>query len=186
MKWNICLTAIFVTASLAVMQPAFQANSQDTTETAKEFRRLQALLKANKWYDANRETVSLVRNNPDNVTCPKLRRLDELWMKYSNGKYGFTPQLEIWKQVGGTNCETCEEQIKKFGKEVGWSISDNIRLIPGDFNGHYPTVAVLGWEPYVDTDKSLGRGTIFSGDRAWIAWRINGFNLFSTFAKCNP
>jgi len=62
------MTLVFITASVAVWQPAFSASAQ---ETSSEFRQLQTLLEAKKWDDADRETVSLLRNNP--TSCPNLR-----------------------------------------------------------------------------------------------------------------
>lgn len=182
MKFNARLTLVLIAVSLAIVQPLPSAHSQEKNS---EFKKLQALLKAKKWYQSNRETTRLIAENPDNVTCQNLKQIDQLWTNYSEGKYGFTPQLQIWQQVGGMKCETCEDQIQAFSKQVGWRVSSrDIRLIPGDFPGHYPTAAVLGWEGYVDRDKSLMRGSVLSGDRAWVAWRMNGFNLFATFAKC--
>jgi len=181
-KFNTRLTVALVAASFMVMQPLLSVHSQEKNS---EFKKLQALLKAQKWYLANRETTRVINENPDNVTCPNLRQIDQLWTKYSEGKYGFTPQLQIWQQVGGTKCETCEDQIVAFSKQVGWRVSStDIRLIPGEFPGHYPTAAMLGWEGYTDRDRSLTAGGLLSGDRTWVAWRMNGFNLFATFAKC--
>jgi hypothetical protein len=170
------MTLVFITASVAVLQPAFLARAQ---ETSSEFRQLQTLLEAKKWDDADRETVSLLRNNP--TSCPNLRAIDQLWMQHSNNKYGFTPQLEIWQQTGkGLNCQTCEEEIKEFSKKVGWKLDSRETPLLGDFPAQYPTVAALGWQSYV------GRDTSFFGDRrnTWQASKVQGYNLFSTFANC--
>ncbi len=183
MKFNTRFTVALVAASFTVMQPLLSAPSG--LEKNSDFKKLQTLLEAHKWYQANRETTRLINDNPDNGTCQNLRQIDQLWTNYSDGKYGFTPQLQIWQQVGGMKCQTCEDQILAFSKQVGWSITSRyITLIPGDFPSHYPTAAVLGWEGYFDRDKSLTAGGILSGDRAWIAWKMNGFNLFAAFAKC--
>jgi len=78
---------------LAVLQPAFTAHSQESNS---EFSKLQSLLEAKKWYEADQETVSLLGNNSANLSYPNLRAIDQMWMRSSNGKYGLTPQLEIW------------------------------------------------------------------------------------------
>ena len=77
---------------MAVLLPTFAANSQASNT---EFSKLQSLLEAKKWYEADQETVSLIRNNSANLSCPNLRTIDRLWMQSSNGKYGLTPQLGI-------------------------------------------------------------------------------------------
>jgi hypothetical protein len=99
-------------------------------------------------------------------------------------KYGLTPQLEIWQKVGGSNCRTCEGQIKEFSKQVGWNMSSQVSPIPGEFPAQYPTVASLSWQSYVDSDKSITRYSLFAGAQTWQAWRVTEFNLFSTFANC--
>ncbi len=46
-----------------------------------------------------------------------LRTIDQLWVKYSQGRFGFSVQKKIWLQCGGkvdydTECE--------LGDRVGW------------------------------------------------------------------
>jgi hypothetical protein len=43
--------------------------------------------------------------------------IDYLWVKYSNGRFGFTVQKRIWWDVG--------EDKKKFGNRIGWYIESN-------------------------------------------------------------
>ncbi|NEQ75780.1 MAG: CHAT domain-containing protein [Okeania sp. SIO2C9] len=48
-----------------------------------------------------------------------LREIDQLWVKYSHGKFGFSVQKKIYQSVGGTK-EYNEEVLEAFGNEVGW------------------------------------------------------------------
>lgn len=100
-------------------------------------------------------------------------------MEHSKGKYGFTPQMEIWKNAGGLKCKTCKGQIKKFSQQVGWILGEQIIPIPGDFTGQYPTVAALGWQRYIDSYSAN-----WGSERIWETWRIQGFNFFSEVNKC--
>ncbi len=34
-------------------------------------------------------------------TCEDLRTIDQLWVKYSNGRFGFSVQKRIWHSIGG-------------------------------------------------------------------------------------
>ncbi|MBE9092521.1 GUN4 domain-containing protein [Tychonema sp. LEGE 07203] len=173
------MTLVFISASVAVLQPAFSASAQ---ETSSEFRQLQTLLEAKKWDDADRETVSILRNNP--TSCPNLRAIDQLWMQHSNNKYGLTPQLEIWQKAGkGLNCQSCEGEIKEFSEKVGWKLGSQATPMLGDFPAQYPTVAALGWQGYVDGDATMQ--ILFGTRNTWQAWKIQGYNLFSTFANCS-
>ncbi len=55
----------------------------------------------------------------DNFPCPDLRTIDQLWVKYSNGKFGFSVQKRIYQ--GYTVLVEYNSEIwEKFGKEVGW------------------------------------------------------------------
>ncbi|MGJ5634832.1 GUN4 domain-containing protein [Nostoc sp. CALU 1950] len=51
-----------------------------------------------------------------------LNNINKLWLKYSNGRFGFSVQKRIWKRLGGGSDTTynSEEIQEKFGDEVGW------------------------------------------------------------------
>ena len=53
-----------------------------------------------------------------NFPCQDLRTLDQLWVKYSNGKWGFSVQKEIWQECDSP--VNCNDNLKKFGDRVGW------------------------------------------------------------------
>ncbi|MFH7030632.1 MAG: hypothetical protein ACHBN1_36080 [Heteroscytonema crispum UTEX LB 1556] len=89
----------------------------------------------------------------------------------------------MWQKAGRFDCKTCEDQIKKFSQQVGWNLGEQIKALPGDYVGQYPTVATLGWQRYVDSDRSLFNQAIF-GKGTWQNWRIEGFNFFDTLKKC--
>jgi hypothetical protein len=54
----------------------------------------------------------------DNFPCEDLRTIDQLWVKYSNGKFGFSVQKKICQGLGGTR--DLGEIWEKFGDKVGW------------------------------------------------------------------
>lgn len=60
-------------------------------------------------------TVGNIRYFP----CEDLRKIDQLWVKYSNGKFGFSVQKQIYQSLGGTNAYDYEVWID-FGDKVGW------------------------------------------------------------------
>jgi hypothetical protein len=55
----------------------------------------------------------------DNFPCADLRTIDQLWVKYSNGRFGFSVQKRIYQSLGGTR-EDNLEIWEKFGDKVGW------------------------------------------------------------------
>jgi hypothetical protein len=55
----------------------------------------------------------------DNFPCADLRTIDQLWVKYSGGKFGFSVQKRIYQGFGGTR-EHNSDIWEKFGDKVGW------------------------------------------------------------------
>ncbi|CAD5956374.1 Serine/threonine-protein kinase PknA [Planktothrix tepida] len=98
---------------------------------------LEQLLKAKNWKEADEETAHkmcevmgrteegwLEEEDIDNFPCEDLRTLDQLWLKYSNGRFGFSVQKEIYQTLGGTR--NYDSKIwQAFGDQVGWRVSGN-------------------------------------------------------------
>ena len=90
-----------------------------------DYTRLRDLLKAGNWKEADKETLAVMLKTADRVKegrlssdfiekfpCTDLRTIDQLWVKYSNGCFGFSVQKRIWESVG--------KDYGKFGDRVGW------------------------------------------------------------------
>ncbi|HAC63456.1 MAG TPA: hypothetical protein DCF68_07920, partial [Cyanothece sp. UBA12306] len=61
----------------------------------------------------------------DNFPCEDLRTIDQLWVKYSNGKFGFSVQKKIYiDELGGTK-DYNQEIWYKFCDLVGWRKGGN-------------------------------------------------------------
>jgi serine/threonine protein kinase len=97
-----------------------------------DYTRLRDLLKAGKWKEADEETARVMLavakrekeswldvKDIDNFPCADLRTIDQLWVKYSNGKFGFSVQKRIYQSFGGTR-EYNSGIWDKFGDKVGW------------------------------------------------------------------
>jgi hypothetical protein len=97
-----------------------------------DYRKLRDLLAAGRWREADLETERVIlkaarresegylrRSDAENFSCQDLRTIDKLWVKYSNGNFGFSVQKQIYQSVGGTK-EYDYEVWKKFGDKVGW------------------------------------------------------------------
>ena len=62
-------------------------------------------------------------DNEDVKNFPRqeLRKMDQLWVKYSNGKFGFSVQKQIWLELGGKlDGELDFDTFTKLGDRVGW------------------------------------------------------------------
>jgi hypothetical protein len=139
-----------------------------------DYSRLQDLLAAGKWQEADRETETVMikasgreqdgwlsEEDLETFPCEDLRIIDELWVKYSNGHFGFSVQRRIWESIEGTNKDEDVEIWKKFGDNVGWRINDSW---VGYRNLNFSLDAPLGHLPeWVFVSGFVGGGFFGSG-----------------------
>jgi WD40 repeat protein/O-acetyl-ADP-ribose deacetylase (regulator of RNase III) len=102
------------------------------SERGIDYTRLRDLLAAGQWSEADRETTTLMlkisgreaegwlrEEDIENFSCADLLTIDELWVKYSEGRFGFSVQRDIWQSVGGTK-NAPYRSFCSFGERVGW------------------------------------------------------------------
>ncbi len=146
-----------------------------------DYRKLRDYLAQEKWKEADEETARVMlaiakRENEgwldsesiDNFPCEDLRTIDQLWVKYSDGKFGFSVQKRIYQGLGGTR-EYNSDIWDKFGDKVGWRKGDN-------------------WLYYKDItfDKKAPEGNLPVGqlDNFFCKWERAFFLLFSRVETC--
>ncbi len=159
-----------------------------------DYTKLRDLLKAGNWREADEETANrmleaagrteegwLRVEDIDNFPCEDLRTIDQLWVNYSNGRFGFSVQKRIYQSLGGTR-EYNEEVWEAFGDRVGWrkegdwlyyndlsfDISAQSGHLPGDVGWFFGRVIGLLW---------------VVGD--WLGVCGLGSSLASRLVKCN-
>ena len=77
--------------------------------------------------------------------------INQLWIHYSNERFGFSAQKRIWMEEGGKPRIYDERVYEKFGDRVGWRINGNWRLYSeltfssNDPPGHLPLGLSIGW-----------------------------------------
>ncbi len=117
--------------NLTVIQTINQ-DTQFKSSCGMDYHKLRDLLAQGKWKEADEETRRLMlavanrekenwldANSIDNFPCEDLRTIDELWVHYSQGKFGFSVQKRIYQLYAGT-LEYRPEDWDKFGEKVGW------------------------------------------------------------------
>ncbi|BAY81320.1 GUN4 domain-containing protein [Calothrix parasitica NIES-267] len=57
------------------------------------------------------------------LSCSHLQAIDELWYKYSNGKFGFRIQQKIASSIPGYKDGSLSIVGKKFAKQVNWNLN---------------------------------------------------------------
>ncbi|MEH2276442.1 MAG: GUN4 domain-containing protein [Nostoc sp.] len=118
-----------------------QPTQTDNLDSEKgiDYTRLRDLLAAKNWKEADQETYRVMiqavgkeygdyldEDELLNFPCTDLRTVDSLWVKYSNGHFGFSVQKEIYLSVGGKADGKYYEKVwEKFGDRVGWRVKIN-------------------------------------------------------------
>jgi serine/threonine protein kinase len=101
-----------------------------------DYRQLDRLLATGEWEEADEETLNkmleaagrteeswLRIEDMHRFPCEDLRTIDQLWVKYSNGHFGFSVQQRIYQSLGGSK-EYDREIWEAFGERVGWRVNN--------------------------------------------------------------
>ncbi|MCZ8192569.1 MAG: GUN4 domain-containing protein [Microcystis sp. LE19-338.1B] len=165
-----------------------------------DYRKLEDLLKRQQWKQADEETATVMLQvanrrkerwlrveDIDNFPCEDLRTIDQLWVKYSGGRFGFSVQAKIYRELGGTR-QYNERVWNAFGDRVGWRVNNRrIRI------GSYDLTLDLKppewiYSSYVTFDLKAPQGHLPEGYRECV-WGENAGGEFSSLAsrlvKCN-
>lgn len=80
-----------------------------THGTKGTYQQLEDFLRTGMWEQANDETMEVFFNlmpepnrfyfEINEIPTSDLRKIDQLWVKYSNGRFGFSVQQRIWKEI---------------------------------------------------------------------------------------
>ncbi|MEG4292710.1 GUN4 domain-containing protein [Microcoleus sp. C2C3] len=129
-----------------------------------DYTKLRDLLATREWQKADEETLKKMleavgRTKDDFLTprdiylfpCEDLRTIDQLWVKHSNGRFGFSVQKRIYESLGGTR-EYDKKISEAFGDRVGWRVNNtwleytDLKFSTRAPGGHLPTVLGNAWE----------------------------------------
>ncbi|MEP0910058.1 GUN4 domain-containing protein [Leptolyngbya sp. GB1-A1] len=165
------------------LDPALKAELtalKQTVQTSR-YEQLEAYLRAQQWKEADQETYRLMITaigkeegqwfEPQellNFPCDALRSIDQLWVKYSNGRFGFSVQKQIYVDCGAKldGNYPGEEIWEKFGERVGWRK-----------NGK--------WLKYSNLSPSFSypKGNLGNFPMGWLGW-LGFWILFSRIETC--
>lgn len=172
------------------------------SESGIDYTELRNFLAGGQWKEADQETMAIMlrigdreakdwlrEEDIENFPGTDLHTIDQLWVKYSKGRFGFSIQKEIWESFGGTKnahykiyCNTCDQ--------IGWRDLNGSWLYYSDLNfnitapiGHLPGVLKDWlWYSYRASRLSLRDESADSADD--LVW----WNIISSFtsklAKC--
>ncbi len=159
------------------------------------YSQLEDYLQQGDWRKADEETAWLfylvfVQQGYENwyELCEKfpsktLNQIDQLWVDYSQGHFGFSIQKRIWESVGG-NPNADYLTWTKFGKQVEWyeekdwkeynSLPFSIESIDGNLPARWTSRSPSGGFSSVVLDDVSGRSSAFM---------INVFRCFPCFGS---
>jgi hypothetical protein len=159
------------------------------SERGVDYTNLRDLLATEKWQEADEETAKkmlevagrteegwLRVEDIDQFPCEDLRTIDQLWVKYSDGRFGFSVQKRIYKSLGGTR-----QYERALGDRVGWSVNGNwLSMRDVKFNKSAPS----GHLPFVRSSIDEDERRVYLG--VWGVVCGGGFSsLSSRLVKCN-
>ncbi len=157
---------IFLNQHSSIQGNPSTTSSPSTVNTPPSYAKLRELLAAGQWKEADIETGNVMLkvagrtkegyldlNACRNFPSLDLRTIDQLWLKYSDNKFGFSVQKEIWVAKGGKLDGRYDyDTYVKLGDEVGWRQGGNW-LSYNDLTfdktnakrGHLPVTTLQWW-----------------------------------------
>ena len=96
-----------------------------------DYTQLETYLQNEEWEEADQETDKIIlkvanetseldTQSINKFSCKALETIDRLWMENSDGRFGFTPQKQVYLETGNIFGEHRESMYKKFGDRLGW------------------------------------------------------------------
>jgi serine/threonine protein kinase len=125
-----------LSSASAVAPPS---NIQNYAQIYPQIRQLQELLSSGQWQESDRLTNKIIlelankskvaelkANDINNIACDIWIAIDQAWMEFSNNRFGWSTQKQIWKSLGGKMIyeeDTYWEFAniyEKFSDRIGW------------------------------------------------------------------
>lgn len=136
---TVLLGSLITAPHLAQAQPAPPIPKMESFTTPVpagelDFQPLETALIAKQFNQANEATRRLLlaatnrtrqgwltTDTIEQISCGNLEKIDQLWLKYSDNRFGFTPQLQAFLATGNRPGRLMSpESYDKFGDRIGW------------------------------------------------------------------
>ena len=151
-------------------KPKYMAEPFVTSKRDLDYERLQELMKAGEWADANLLTSRILLTigkgtqqgylNPSQIqrmSCRELKTVDNLWRYYTGWRSGLSAQARVWRKLKGQTVK----DAKRFEQVVGWH--------RGQLNPD-PKSAQIGHMPFRPTGNG---GTAEAWGGGWLKFMPN-------------
>ena len=191
------------TTKVVPVQPPVNVNPVELLSAKGiDYRELEKLLKAKEWGKADELTAKLMLKianrerqgwlDEDSIKafpCEDLRTIDQLWVHYSNRKFGFSIQKNLWIECGCNISQSDFKLWKDFATKVGWYPTKFDRWTYNEFLWTYYN------ESMSDTQNSQNQNELLASLPTWVVgggvesgrWRLlSGFSsLAQRIVDCN-
>lgn len=156
-----------------------QPNIELKSAKGVNYNQLEQLLKAGNWKEADQETAKkmievagrtkegyLNVKDIDSFPCEDLRIIDQLWVKYSNGRFGFLVQKRIYQSLGGT--QNYDPKVwERFCDQVGWRVNGQKCIW---YQLKFNQTAPVGHLPTGGEVVQFREGEVWFFLDAWVGW----------------
>ncbi|MDT9313337.1 GUN4 domain-containing protein, partial [Limnospira sp. Paracas R14] len=128
-----------IASQLQSITEAVQETPIVSSSSGFDYTKLNRLLKSGNWKAADQETAKMMlavagktqggylyKDDIKNFPCEDLRIIDGLWVKHSNGHFGFSIQKQIYINCGGKpdGSHPGNTIWYRFLDEVGWRVNN--------------------------------------------------------------
>jgi len=127
--------SLFSPKSTPVANTPSEAEVPLKSKRGVDYTKLRDLLASGKWKEADEETTEkmlevagctfigyLMNSKINRFPIEDLGTIDLLWVKYSNGRFGFSAQKNTYESLGGTR-KSDQKIWEEFGDIVGWRVN---------------------------------------------------------------
>jgi GUN4-like len=124
---------------------------EELEKTGANYSRLRSLLAEGDWREADIETMDIILkvsgrtaegypkpSDIKNIPAADLEEIDTLWRRYSQGKFGFTPQKQFWFKASQNYTEFCESI--HWHKDDAWLDYSGLNFSIDAVAGHLPAL----------------------------------------------
>jgi hypothetical protein len=134
------LLGLLTIGAVSLLGLSGQAANHSLFKPKIQYKALEQQLKSGQWMAANAETARLVieiaqtQDQPvighdwlttsavSTFPCGAIQQIDRLWKTHSQGRYGFTSQLNLWQeQLDYSSLEKRSDRWTAFSKTLSWN-----------------------------------------------------------------
>lgn len=151
-----------IPTQMATPDTVLESEPVSLSEVGLNYSTLETLLQNHSWRKADEETHRLMlkavnkqdagyidRSTMTGFPCRDLQTIDQLWLKYSNGRFGFSVQKRIYQSLGGKRGYD-KKVWEAVGDRLGWRMNgtwlfqDYLIYTNKAPQGHLPSIAMSG------------------------------------------